>query len=378
MKTWSLILAFTLLIISIPMNEADAAVPKMTVIVDENNQSFIPVGLVKSYTGVKASFTASQKKIQLQDDNRTIIMILGQKSFSVNQEKKSLDAAPFRDSSGAVYIPLKIAVQYLNFDIEWEKEISGIRISRDQKSIVLPVVSGKAGASSSKPVTSTRKSFKVGSRSLSANMVTISLLHPKTELDVVLAHNKIGRVEDLRSMARRNQAVAAINGTFFDAYTAGSFKAPYGYIFSGGQMLKNSPADRRTVFSFNQNYLSQLIPGLEFKNHYNNHDVLGALQAGPLLVVNGKVSLDFTGFRDPKIRTGGGARSALGITKDHKLILMTTGGATIAQLAEMMRQAGAYQAMNLDGGASSGLYYNGAYVTTPGRQISNALVVRLK
>lgn len=80
----------------------------------------------------------------------------------------------------------------------------------------------------------------------------------------------------------------------------------------------------------------------------------------------------------PKILTGGGSRSALGITRDHKLILLTSGGATIPQLAEIMKQAGAYQAMNLDGGASSGLYYNGKYLTTPGRLISNALVVQTK
>ncbi|MBK1678671.1 copper amine oxidase, partial [Rhodospirillum rubrum] len=106
----------------------------------------------------------------------------------------------------------------------------------------------------------------------------------------------------------------------------------------------------------------------------------GALQAGPRLLTDGKVTLDVKkeGFKDPKILTGGGARSALGITKDHKLILLTTGGATIPQLAEIMKQAGAYQAMNLDGGASSGLYYNGSYLTTPGRQISNAIVVKYK
>ncbi|KAF6594345.1 phosphodiester glycosidase family protein, partial [Paenibacillus sp. EKM208P] len=83
----------------------------------------------------------------------------------------------------------------------------------------------------------------------------------------------------------------------------------------------------------------------------------------PRLVTNGQVSLNVKaeGFKDPKILTGGGARSALGISRDHKLILLTTSGATIPQLAQMMKQAGAYQAMNLDGGASSGLYYNGSY-----------------
>jgi exopolysaccharide biosynthesis protein len=40
-----------------------------------------------------------------------------------------------------------------------------------------------------------------------------------------------------------------------------------------------------------------------------------------------------------------------------------------------MKQAGAYQAMNLDGGASSGLYFNGKYIRTPGREISNAILV---
>jgi len=31
--------------------------------------------------------------------------------------------------------------------------------------------------------------------------------------------------------------------------------------------------------------------------------------------------------------------------------------------------------MNIDGGASSGLYYKGKMLTTPGRDLSNALVV---
>jgi hypothetical protein len=33
--------------------------------------------------------------------------------------------------------------------------------------------------------------------------------------------------------------------------------------------------------------------------------------------------------------------------------------------------------MSLDGGASSGLYYNGQYLTHPGRNLSNALVVKV-
>ncbi|KAF6582198.1 copper amine oxidase, partial [Paenibacillus sp. EKM208P] len=77
-------------------------------------------------------------------------------------------------------------------------------------------------------------SFKVGSRTFSAKVVTISMLHPKVSLDVALAGDSIGKVEDLSSLAKRNQAVVAINGTFFDAYTKSSYKTPYGYLVSHG------------------------------------------------------------------------------------------------------------------------------------------------
>ncbi|MNI52427.1 hypothetical protein D3C73_1072080 [compost metagenome] len=209
-------------------------------------------------------------------------------------------------------------------------------------------------------------------------MVTISLLHPKIELDVALAGNTVGKVEDLSSIAKRNNAVVAINGTYFDAYTKGDFKTPYGYIVSKGEIKKKNPTENRTIFTYDKNMLSSLILGLDFMEKYDQGTIVGGLQAGPRLLVNGKVSVDVKneGFRDPKILTGGGARSALGLTQDHKLILLTSGGATIPQLAEIMKQAGAYQAMNLDGGASSGLYYNGKYLTTPGRKISNAIVVK--
>ncbi|WP_233432483.1 MULTISPECIES: phosphodiester glycosidase family protein [Thermoanaerobacterium] len=39
-----------------------------------------------------------------------------------------------------------------------------------------------------------------------------------------------------------------------------------------------------------------------------------------------------------------------------------------------MKDLGAYDAMNLDGGASSGIYFKGEYLTKPGRDLSNALI----
>ena len=54
-----------------------------------------------------------------------------------------------------------------------------------------------------------------------------------------------------------------------------------------------------------------MIPGLDFKSVYDAGHMEGALQAGPRLLTDGKVTLDVKkeGFKDPKILTGGGARA---------------------------------------------------------------------
>jgi hypothetical protein len=105
-------------------------------------------------------------------------------------------------------------------------------------------------------------------------------------------------------------------------------------------------------------------------------DVQEAVGAGPNLVTDGEVKYnpESEGFSSPKILSLGGLRSAIGVSRDGKVLLVTASGPTVAQLAQVMLKLGAVHAMNLDGGASSGLYCNGNMLTTPGRELSNALV----
>jgi hypothetical protein len=102
-----------------------------------------------------------------------------------------------------------------------------------------------------------------------------------------------------------------------------------------------------------------------------------ALECGPRLLQAGAETVDARseGFSHPKIVSLEGRRSAIGITADQTVLLMTTGNATEVQLARVMKTLGARDAMNLDGGASSGLWFQGAYLTSPGRDISHALLV---
>lgn len=101
---------------------------------------------------------------------------------------------------------------------------------------------------------------------------------------------------------------------------------------------------------------------------------------GSKVVEAGRVSFSTStamaeGFTEAKILSQSNARSAVGLTRDGKLLLVTTDSVKMSELAAVMLSLGAVEAMNLDGGASSGLWYDGAYVTKPGRAISNALLI---
>ncbi|WP_171056419.1 phosphodiester glycosidase family protein [Paenibacillus sinopodophylli] len=105
-----------------------------------------------------------------------------------------------------------------------------------------------------------------------------------------------------------------------------------------------------------------------------------AIGAGPRLVKDGKLAVSPAGegFSSSKILTDSAARSGILVKKDGNVIIATVPNATMKQWGQIMLQLGAVQGMNLDGGASSGMYAQGKLITTPGRLISNGFVFGTK
>ena len=112
-----------------------------------------------------------------------------------------------------------------------------------------------------------------------------------------------------------------------------------------------------------------------------------AIGGGPWLVRNGQLYIDLKsqhfsaqglGHREP--------RSAVGITQSGKMLLVAVDGRqansvgmTLTELAQLMRDLGATQAMNLDGGSSTQMAVHGKIVNVPSAGqigVSNSLVVR--
>ena len=61
--------------------------------------------------------------------------------------------------------------------------------------------------------------------------------------------------------------------------------------------------------------------------------------------------------------------------KDGKLVLVSVPSATIQQMRQLMLALGCVDAFNVDGGASCGMYYNGSFLATPGRELPVTLQV---
>ena len=93
-------------------------------------------------------------------------------------------------------------------------------------------------------------------------------------------------------------------------------------------------------------------------------DYRDAVDFGPFLIVNGK-----NRYGKVKSYTWATSRTAIGQREDGTvLILVTDGrgasghlGATASDLIRIMKDYGAINAANIDGGSSSSMYYNGNY-----------------
>ncbi|MCT4619945.1 MAG: phosphodiester glycosidase family protein [Marinisporobacter sp.] len=105
-------------------------------------------------------------------------------------------------------------------------------------------------------------------------------------------------------------------------------------------------------------------------------DVKYAVGAGPSLLINGKITADglSEGFYEAKINTTKAQRSFIGVTYDNKIIIGTAPSITIKDLATLCTKMNLKSAMCLDGGASSSLFYQGKYITHPGRNVNNGLI----
>jgi len=202
--------------------------------------------------------------------------------------------------------------------------------------------------------------------------------------------------ERIENMAMRYpDAVAAFNGDFFSStYAHGAM----GLTVREGQRLDGGPEDqdgreiRRSSLSISadgdvrigivpRETIPEDIPSWSWVPDPDDfYTTVGGL---PMLVSAGRVvdirtqcDLEEGWCADPFLSR---ARTAVGVTRQGELIVVVIPeipGISLSALADVMISLGAWDALNLDGGGSSQLWYDGSYLVFSSRPVAEGLIVQ--
>ena len=187
----------------------------------------------------------------------------------------------------------------------------------------------------------------------------------------------------LKDIAKRYDAIAAINGGGFeDSGGVGNGGTPVGLVISEGK-LKHTGRDRNydITVGFDQNNIMVLGKNMS-ADDAKAKGIRDAITFGPALIVNGEPA----GIKGES--SGLNPRTAIGQRKDGAVLMLVIDGrqasslgATYSDLISIMVEYGAVNAINMDGGSSSLMYYQGEYlnsgvVLTGSRKMPTAFIVR--
>ncbi|TGE32229.1 phosphodiester glycosidase family protein [Desulfosporosinus sp. Sb-LF] len=180
--------------------------------------------------------------------------------------------------------------------------------------------------------------------------------------------------EKAEDIAKETGAVAVINGGMFDDPQGnGNGGHPLGILISGGSTLYKEPVTTYDIIGLNRSNV--LVLGHYTQAQIKQLGIRDAVTFSPFLVVNGK----------PAITHGDGGwgiapRTAIGQAQDGTILMLVIDGrqigsigATLKDVQDIMLKYGAYNVANLDGGASTVLYYDNQIVNHPSSQYGERL-----
>jgi exopolysaccharide biosynthesis protein len=197
-------------------------------------------------------------------------------------------------------------------------------------------------------------------------------------------------------LAQNNQALTAVNGSFFDTKNGGAvdFIRINGEIFDSTRHNGKRLAEHQMsalVIKDNKIWIEHARDSVDFRWE-TRIDAPNVMVTGPLLIDDGKpYPLSKSAFNDNRH-----PRTCACITQKDELILLTADGRTaeaqglnLAELTTLLMQLNCKSAVNLDGGGSTTMYFdtrgvvnmpcdNKKFDHEGERKVSNILIFRKK
>lgn len=174
--------------------------------------------------------------------------------------------------------------------------------------------------------------------------------------------------ETILEVAEREDAIIAMNAVgFYDPNWSSNGAIPHGKVIQDGIVVSDYGTANVGGGFVGFTKEGKLILGKVSLEKILSLGVLDAVEFGPFLIVNGKKS---------QIVGNGGwgiaPRSAIGQRRDGTVLFLVINGripssigARMQDLIDIMKENGAYNAANMDGGSSSALFIHQKIINTP-------------
>ncbi|MCL5773299.1 MAG: phosphodiester glycosidase family protein [Firmicutes bacterium] len=205
---------------------------------------------------------------------------------------------------------------------------------------------------------------------INVKIIYVDLSDLSVKVTPQVSQNFPGTNENFAGMLHRSKPTAAINGTYFCIRTL----KPVGDIVIDGKLV-NYGGFGTVMAITSDNKVKFFSAPWGRRIEWDGFETV--ISAGPRLLKAGRVSLypRAEGFRDPRVYSYA-QRSAVGVTGGNKLLLVyVPKPVSLRQLANIMKTLDCVEAMALDGGSSTGLFYRGKFIKKPGRKLTNLLLV---
>jgi hypothetical protein len=192
-------------------------------------------------------------------------------------------------------------------------------------------------------------------------------------------------LETVEQFAEREVTIAVLNAGFFDPQNQKSTS----FITLNGELVADPRQNERLMENPNLSpYLDRILNRTELRRYRctqlerfdlarhldpvpANCEMVDAIGGGPQLLpeltLEQEAFFDASADRDPLGSRQRNARTAIGLTRDGKMIWVMVAqksdapasGMSLVELADYLKDLGVEKAMNLDGGSSSSLYWGG-------------------
>lgn len=215
----------------------------------------------------------------------------------------------------------------------------------------------------------------------------LTVIYDPADVDLAIP-KKLGKAgQSVAKLCVENDGLVGINGGGFEDLDGwGNGSTPYGSIIKDGKLVWQHSGGSGGLIGFTKDhkmYLTFEAPDVAISKGMDD-----AVEFGPFLIVNGKSA---------EIKGNGGwgraPRTVIAQRKDGVVLFLEIEGrlpgysigATMEELVEVLLRYKAYNAANLDGGASATMAVNGKLYNRPsaggeygGRTVSNAWIVTNK